>query len=377
MVTRYTCWIVQLAYISFAWRTHCFSLPNFCYNTHFDTESKGPHTFLQRQVYMRQSHKMRFLTLFGILLFTVQLACARLPAIAAREKQRVIVLTDVANEPDDEESFVRLLLYANELDIECIVATTSVWLKDAIHPEKLFERVEAYRQVHPNLLRHAEGYPEPDALRAKIKRGRVAFGMQGVGDGKSTEASRAIAAVLEKEDPRPVWVTVWGGALDLGQALWDIRKEHGANETARIISKLRVYDIAGQNDTGQWICHNFPKLKYIRNIIQFKGISQRHNSPVPVQVTGPNLDCISHAWVRENVRSHGPLGPLYPFAAYKYEGDVLRGSWLDAGDDRPGRFGQSHPSAARQHSRRGSRCALLHRQWHAPADAVSPHHHRR
>ena len=45
---------------------------------------------------------------------------AQVPAIPSTEKARVVVLTDVANEPDDEQSFIRLLLYSNELDIECI-----------------------------------------------------------------------------------------------------------------------------------------------------------------------------------------------------------------------------------------------------------------
>jgi hypothetical protein len=31
---------------------------------------------------------------------------------------RVIILSDIGNEPDDQMSFVRLLLYSNELDIE-------------------------------------------------------------------------------------------------------------------------------------------------------------------------------------------------------------------------------------------------------------------
>ena len=45
----------------------------------------------------------------------------------ASDKSRVLVLTDIGNEPDDAESFVRLLLYANQLDIEGLVATTSTW----------------------------------------------------------------------------------------------------------------------------------------------------------------------------------------------------------------------------------------------------------
>ena len=35
-------------------------------------------------------------------------------SFAAEAKQRVLVLTDISNEPDDEESMVRFLVYANE-----------------------------------------------------------------------------------------------------------------------------------------------------------------------------------------------------------------------------------------------------------------------
>jgi len=38
---------------------------------------------------------------------------------------RVVVLSDVGNEPDDQMSLVRLLLYSNEFGLEALVATTS------------------------------------------------------------------------------------------------------------------------------------------------------------------------------------------------------------------------------------------------------------
>ena len=47
-------------------------------------------------------------------------------------KPRVVVLSDIGNEPDDQMSFVRLLLYSNEFDLESIVATTSVWQRRAV-----------------------------------------------------------------------------------------------------------------------------------------------------------------------------------------------------------------------------------------------------
>ena len=67
-------------------------------------------------------------------------------------KPRVVVISDIGNEPDDQMSFVRLLLYSNELDLEAMIATTSTWQKKATHPETMHQLIEAYGQVRPNLL---------------------------------------------------------------------------------------------------------------------------------------------------------------------------------------------------------------------------------
>lgn len=41
------------------------------------------------------------------------------------ETHRLIILTDMENEPDDAQTMVKLLMYSNELDIEGLIATTS------------------------------------------------------------------------------------------------------------------------------------------------------------------------------------------------------------------------------------------------------------
>lgn len=77
-------------------------------------------------------------------------------------KPRVVVLTDMGNEPDDQMSFVRLLLYSNELDLEGLIATTSTWQKNKVQPETMRSLVAAYGEVRPNLLKHAAGWmPTP------------------------------------------------------------------------------------------------------------------------------------------------------------------------------------------------------------------------
>ena len=118
------------------------------------------------------------------------------------EKARVLVLTDIGNEPDDSESLVRFLLYANEFDIEGIVATTSTWQRDFVQPELLHERVEAHGAVLSNLRKHADGHPSAEHLQSVIRSGAGSFGMEAVGPGKDTEASRLIIEVVDKPDPR-------------------------------------------------------------------------------------------------------------------------------------------------------------------------------
>ena len=74
---------------------------------------------------------------------------------------RVAIISDIGNEPDDQMSFVRLILYSNELDLEAMVASTSTWQKAATHPETMHAIVKAYAQVRGNLQLHAKGWPTP------------------------------------------------------------------------------------------------------------------------------------------------------------------------------------------------------------------------
>jgi hypothetical protein len=46
-------------------------------------------------------------------------------AVASGDKSRIFVLTDISNEPDDQESLVRLLAHADLYNVEGLVATTS------------------------------------------------------------------------------------------------------------------------------------------------------------------------------------------------------------------------------------------------------------
>jgi hypothetical protein len=173
------------------------------------------------------------------------LTCAlAMPILAAPTEQtrsRLIVLTDIGNEPDDSESMVRLLTYANDIELEGLVATTSRHRPTDPRRDLIDERVAAYSQVLPNLRKHDARYPDVRQLKRVVETGSPVYGMSGVGQGKDTAASRLIIAAVDKPDPRPVWVAAWGGAADLAQALWTVRATRSPEQVDRFVAKLRVY----------------------------------------------------------------------------------------------------------------------------------------
>ena len=239
-------------------------------------------------------------------------------------RNRLIVLTDIENEPDDTESMIRLMLYSNEIDIKGLIATTSVHMKNEIHPESINRIIRTYGKVQSNLLRHASGYPAAEHLLQLVKNGLPEYGMQGVGNDKNSEGSAWIIKTLEQNDSRPLWISVWGGVNTLAQALFTLKNMKSETELARLIAKLRVYTISDQDDSGIWIRNNFPTLFYI---VSPGGYGRATWTGMNSFVPGIDNETISTAWLANNIQqNHGPLGALYPDVAYGMEGDTP--SWL-------------------------------------------------
>jgi hypothetical protein len=260
------------------------------------------------------------------LLFVCILSCSAL----AQEKPRIVVLTDISNEPDDEESLVRFLVYANEFDVEGLIATTSTWLKNKTREDLICRDIAAYGEVRTNLLQHAPGFPSTEHLLAVTRTGQTNYGMPFVGAGESTAGSQLIIEATDKSDPRPLWVSVWGGANTLAQAFTEVRASRTEEELKRFVARLRVYAISDQDDAGPWIRKEFPDLFYIVSPSNpdgheywratWTGISgdRRYNN-------GPQhkFHLVDNPWLEENIiRNHGALGALYPRLAYIMEGDT-------------------------------------------------------
>jgi hypothetical protein len=242
---------------------------------------------------------------------------------------RLVVISDIGNEPDDQMSLVRLLLYSNEIDLEAMIAGTSTWQKNAIHPETMRTLVAAYGKVRDNLLLHAQGWPAAAELDRRIFSGQTGYGMASTGAGLASEGARAILAAAKREDPRPLWISIWGGANTLAQALIEARATLAPGALAQLIAKLRVYSISDQDDAGPWIRREFPSLFYIVQpstpdsgeyyYATWTGIS---GDLYYRNGTGADSTTVTNEWLESHIRTKGPLGKVYPRFLFIMEGDT-------------------------------------------------------
>ncbi|OHB77015.1 MAG: hypothetical protein A2Z25_22540 [Planctomycetes bacterium RBG_16_55_9] len=249
------------------------------------------------------------------------------------ERPRLIVLTDFFKDPDDKQSMVRLLTYANEFDIEGLIATSLAYGTGEVHPEWIEGMIDEYGKVLGNLKKHERPgftYSSVSELKSVVKEGaHVVRKWQGVNRGfpvpypegardsrscdpaanwigpdKDTAASNHIINVVDKNDLRPVWIVVWGGSMDLAQALWRVRHDRTAVQTADFVSKLRVYQVIWQDTGAVWIWEQFPEFFLIQTSDAMRGMYEEGDPAYKNQ-----------KWIDKNVKNgHGALGAQYPKA---------------------------------------------------------------
>ncbi|MGE3821030.1 MAG: DUF1593 domain-containing protein [Isosphaeraceae bacterium] len=181
----------------------------------------------------------------------------------AGDRPRVVISTDIGGtDPDDFQSMVHLLLYADVLDVEGIVSSPY----GPGRKEHVLRVIDAYERDHPRLTAHSARYPRPDALRAITKQGAVdRAGPPGFGS--PTEGSEWIVQCARRDDPRPLHVLIWGGIEDLAQALHD---------APDVLPRLRVYFIGGPNkmwsvDAYDYVQRNHPNLWIIEANATYRG----------------------------------------------------------------------------------------------------------
>src|SRR5258705_130185 len=140
------------------------------------------------------------------------LAMLLVGAALGAERVRIIGETDAGGDPDDEQSMVRFLLYANDFDVEGIIANRP---RAREGENKNAERtglgivrrmVRAYGECWPNLVKNDRRYPSEEYL---LK--RTVAGYDEVEDGV-----RLVMEAVDREDPRPVWFCNWGTDKESG-----------------------------------------------------------------------------------------------------------------------------------------------------------------
>ena len=209
-------------------------------------------------------------------------------------RHRVLVSTDIGGtDPDDQQSMVHLLLYADVFDLEGLVSSPY----GPGRKSHILEVIDRYERDYPNLRSHSDRYPTPDALRAITKQGEIDVAPY-AGVRQPTEGSRWIVERARAADPRPLYVLVWGGLEDLAQALHD---------APDILPKLRVHFIGGPNkkwspDAYQYIATHHPTLWMIEANATYNGWF----------VGGDQADDRGNAsFVKAHIAGRGALGDYF------------------------------------------------------------------
>jgi hypothetical protein len=286
---------------------------------------------LLRMTLLRIKSLWTLLPLFCLALCTLSLvltdqplafAANSSPDVSQAEKVRLFVLTDIGKDPDDQMSLVRLMTYSNQFDIEGLVATRN---KLGVFPQDIRTIVDAYGKVRNQLEQHEQGFPSPSAVQKRIAKGPNKDGIESLGQGFDSTGSELLIQAVDRQDQRPLWITVWGGPGVLAQALWKVRKTRTKAALDKFVSKLRVYAISDQDTTGPWIRREFPKLFYIVS----PGNNFHRSTWIGIggdkfhgRFDGADYHLVTNEWLDKNIRHKGPLGAVYPRWKYMMEGDT-------------------------------------------------------
>lgn len=251
--------------------------------------------------------------------------------VRSLERPRVLLLTDYWKDPDEIQAMIRFLAYANEFEIEGLVATSLASGDGAVHPEWLVDLLGDYAKVYDNLRRHERPgfpFPSPDALKNSVTAGARMI-RRYVGPGKGfpvpypagaldsrtcepaarwlepgmeSDGAKQIIQAVDREDPRPVWIVVWGGAIDLAQAIAKVRRERSPEAVARFLGKIRLQQSNWQDTGTVWIWEKVPELYFVFTNVVRLGL----NAEAPEGLR-------DEAWIRRHLlEGHGPLAARYP-----------------------------------------------------------------
>jgi hypothetical protein len=250
-------------------------------------------------------------------------------------KPRTIVTTD--GEIDDVDSYIRLLLYSNEFNIEGLVYSSSMWhykgdgrgtkfisemeMTKKMYGEKtdlrwpgvawMQDLIDAYEKVYPVLSTHADGFPAANYLRSLIKVGNIDF--EGEME-KVTEGSEFIKNKLLDETSQPIYLQVWGGTNTIARALRSIEEQYKKTDRWNVIykkvsSKAIIYAILDQDATyKKYVSIYWPDIKVYYNSHQFWCLAYPWKRAVNEQLHY----LLEGKFMSEHIiNDHGPLTKKY------------------------------------------------------------------
>ncbi|KIX02966.1 uncharacterized protein Z518_06516 [Rhinocladiella mackenziei CBS 650.93] len=144
-----------------------------------------------------------------------------------RTRPRVFVTSDIGNEPDDSESFVRYLLYSRT---KGLVPCTSTHQRTRTRPDLMEAALRGYAQVVDNLNAHTDPdnkYPDAQTLFDLLKSGPTVYGR----------------LALEPDCPLADGTKLLIESIDESEELLSTAA------VKRFCSKLWIYMISDQDDT--------------------------------------------------------------------------------------------------------------------------------
>jgi hypothetical protein len=238
---------------------------------------------------------------------TVQSGCrAQFKVTMKVDRPRVLILTDIGQDPDDTQSLIRTLLYANDLSIEGIVATYRP--SRPVASDIVRSVITAYDKDLPKLLLHDIRYPKANALLARVKDGLASN--DPIGAGFDTAGSDHIIASVDASS-QPLWVLVWGGSRELAQAIYKVRNTRSASSFVSFQNKLRVYSIDWSQYSaapGNYLADNAKDMFWI--------VSDGYEGTRTATFRGMYLlgdtSMQRSSWINDNIKNKGNLGALYP-----------------------------------------------------------------
>jgi len=210
------------------------------------------------------------------------------------QKPKIIVSTDIGgSDPDDFQSMVHLLVYADQFEILGLISSPP---HDG-RVDHIMEAIDAYEKDFPILQHRNNSFPDPDYLRKISKQGATEAQSSTEPQSLSKGAAFMISQIKENEG-HPVYVLVWGSITDVAEAV---------HHDISIKKNLRVYSIGSWNTEQDpkaraYLFENHPDLWWIENNTTFRGMYMGGEQ---------SGDYGNVSFVEKHVKEFGSLGKLF------------------------------------------------------------------